>query len=86
MTYIYNYLTIIHKPGAYPELDGAELTGGVTQDINGVYAKTNLEITGGIHFIESTEPFAINVYGVGDYTSYMYPGGLDLGTVTVVIE
>ncbi len=86
LTYIYNYLTVIHKPEAYPELDGAEMTNGVTEGINGVYVKTNIEITGGIHFIESTEPFAINVYGVGDYTSYMYPGGLDLGKVIIIVE
>ncbi len=85
-TYVYNYLTVIHMPDAYPTLDGADLTGGYTQDINGEYVKTNLEIAGGIHYIESTEPFAINVYGVGDFTSYMYPGGLDLGKVDIVVE
>jgi len=86
LTYVYNYLTVVHKPDAYPTLDGSELTGGYTQDINGEYVKTNVEITGGIHNIESTEPFAINVYGVGAYTSYMYPGGLDLGKVDIIVE
>ena len=26
----------------------------------------------------STAPFGIEVYGYGEYTSYMYPGGLNL--------
>jgi hypothetical protein len=28
--------------------------------------------------------FGIIVYGVGDYTSYMYPGGLDLEQIFVI--
>jgi hypothetical protein len=35
-------------------------------------------IGGGAHRIEGTAPFGILVYGFGSYTSYMYPGGLDL--------
>ncbi len=31
-----------------------------------------------------SRPFGITVYGVGDYTSYMYPGGLDLEKIFVI--
>jgi hypothetical protein len=86
-TYVKNYLTVIHGAGDYPTLDGNTLVGqGYTVDVDGEWAKTNLEIPSGIHYIESPEPFAIMVYGVGSYTSYMYPGGLDLSKVSVVVE
>ena len=66
-------------------LDGAVVTGDTVQ-ITDEYARTNLEIAGGIHAIAGETPFAITVYGVGSYTSYMYPGGLDLKEVPVVVE
>ena len=37
-----------------------------------------MKISGGAHNITSPKKFGIAVYGVGSYTSYMYPGGLDL--------
>jgi len=35
----------------------------------------------GSHEIHATAPFGISVYGYGQYTSYWYPGGLDLEPV-----
>ena len=32
----------------------------------------------GAHTASSSSPFGIQVYGYGSYTSYMYPGGLNL--------
>ena len=32
----------------------------------------------GVHNASSATPFGIEVYGYGSYTSYMYPGGLNL--------
>ena len=32
----------------------------------------------GNHDIQSDKPVGISVYGYGQYTSYWYPGGLDL--------
>jgi len=84
-SYVKNYLTVIHKKGAFPELDGQPVA-GETVDINDEYSRTNLEITGDIHYIESDEAFAITVYGVGSYTSYMYPGGLDLRVIDIDLE
>ena len=45
-----------------------------------------MSISPGIHYIESSSQFGIMVYGVGSYTSYLYPGGLDLKKVDVDIE
>jgi hypothetical protein len=37
----------------------------------------------GNHTMSSNEPFGISVYGYGQYTSYWYPGGLDLSPITI---
>jgi len=42
------------------------------------YKIARLKIKGGSHSVESSREAGISVYGVGSYTSYMYPGGLDL--------
>ena len=35
----------------------------------------------GSHSITGSAAFGITVYGYGQYTSYWYPGGLDLSTI-----
>ncbi|MCU0660903.1 MAG: IgGFc-binding protein [Myxococcota bacterium] len=76
-SYSNNYITVIHEIGEFPVLDALPIAGD-TVEINDEFARTNLEISGGIHTIESNESFGLTVYGIGRYTSYMYPGGLDL--------
>jgi hypothetical protein len=36
------------------------------------------------HTNTSSQPFGIMVYGHASYTSYMYPGGLDLNIINIV--
>jgi hypothetical protein len=84
-TYVYNYMTVIHEQGDFPLLDGVPVSGG-TANFAGTFSRTNIVIDAGIHSITSGTPFSIIVYGVGSYTSYMYPGGLDLKPVTIIIE
>jgi hypothetical protein len=84
-TYVYNYLTVVHPVGEFPVLDGNNVMGD-TVEIDGEYARTNLSINAGVHQIQSPNPFGIVVYGVGRFTSYMYPGGLDLRTIQVIVE
>ena len=36
---------------------------------------------GGAHVLECTDPVGIQVMGYGAYTSYMYPGGLNLSLI-----
>jgi hypothetical protein len=81
-TYAESYLTVIHPTGEYPLLDGTPISGD-TVDIAAEHSRTNLILEGGIHQIGSSSPFAITVYGVGSFTSYMYPGGLDLRPLDV---
>ena len=35
------------------------------------------------HLFGGPDGFGIQVYGVGNYTSYMYPGGLDIKVINV---
>ena len=35
------------------------------------------------HEIASTDELGITCYGYGNYTSYMYPGGLDVDQINI---
>ena len=82
-TYAHNYLTVIHLTGDFPELDGQPIAGD-TAEITDEYSRTSLEISGGIHSLSDDSPFGAMVYGVGSFTSYMYPAGLDLREVVLL--
>jgi hypothetical protein len=43
---------------------------------------TTLPIESGTHVISGAEPFGMVAFGLGTYTSYAYPAGLNLGTIT----
>jgi len=46
--------------------------------------RVNLAKNGtGNYQITADEPFGITVYGYGDWTSFWYPGGLDLSPIVV---
>ncbi len=47
-------------------------------------ARVNISSAPYSHTLESTWPFGIQVYGFASYTSYLYPGGLDLNIINVV--
>jgi hypothetical protein len=86
-TYDSNFINVIAPIGVAITLDGALLTADAKDvgetDYHVLRAK--LPATGtGVHRIEADEPFGLVVYGYGRYTSYMYPGGLDLDRITVV--
>ncbi len=68
------------------ELDGRSL-GGEPWEAAGDsgYSTLRLEIAPGSHSITSGAgvTFGILIYGYGQFTSYMYPGGLDLNQIAV---
>ena len=72
-----NYVNVIALPDAQVQLDGKAVTGFQAVP-DSQYQVAKVKIAGGNHTIEGTTAFGIAVYGVGSYTSYMYPGGLDL--------
>jgi len=85
--YEVNYVNITAPSGAIVMLDGAEVSGFTAIGSSG-YSVARLTLDNGIggvgnHKATSTEPFGITVYGYGQWTSYWYPGGLDLENIPI---
>ena len=81
--YPINYVDIVQPMGASITLDGQALTVS-PQAIGSGYgvARVKLSNSGdGAHVLESNQPVGIQVAGYGAYTSYYYPGGLDLSAI-----
>ena len=79
-SYEKNYVNIHAPSTANVTLDGTAIPANQFQQVNATSGMkvAKVQINGGSHFIQSTSKTGITVYGVGSYTSYMYPGGLDL--------
>jgi hypothetical protein len=75
-----NYVNITAPTGAIITLDSATLAAGTPIGATGFSAiRVKLDNTGtGNHVIDGTDRFGISVYGYGNYTSYWYPGGMEL--------
>jgi hypothetical protein len=82
-TYVSNRVNVTAPVGAVVELDGVVLDPAnfVTVGSTGM-AVARIAVEGGAHRIEGPEPFGIVLYGLGRYTSYMVPGGLDLEPIS----
>lgn len=86
----HNYLNVIKRVGVDSPtvtLDGtvvpeSAFSSGVGGSPFGV---ARLPITGAGHHLTATEPVGIIVYGFARYTSYLYPGGLDLNHINPVL-
>ena len=64
--------------------DGAPVMG--FQPVGGTgFSVAQVPIPAGQHSISSDQPFGIVVYGYGQYTSYIYPGGLDFEQINPLI-
>lgn len=81
-TYDVSLVNVVAPDGVAVTIDGEPVM-GLRPMGAGRLASAKLEISGGVHRMESTRPFGIVVYGFGAYTSYLYPGGLDLQRITV---
>jgi len=82
-SYDSNYVDVTAPMGASVMLDGAAplpLTaiGSTGYGLSRVEPLGNGPAGDGNHTITGDMPFGITVYGYGQYTSYWYPGGLDL--------
>ncbi|MCY1056951.1 IgGFc-binding protein [Nannocystis sp. SCPEA4] len=77
--WVENFADIIAPDGATVTIDGAMVAG--FKPIGGGYSLAHVELadtpTGG-HTMSSNIKFGVTTYGVMDYGSYWYPGGLDL--------
>lgn len=79
-TYVDNYVNIVAPEGAGIELDGAEVTARELPTGAGLTTRV-VRMEPGSHQLRSSDGstrFGLKVYGVAPYTSYAYPGGLDV--------
>lgn len=88
-TMTYNYVNVtkrVHQGGPVVYLDASPIPEAAFSEPVGTtqWGVARLPIDGTPHSIESTEPFGIMVYGFACYTSYSYPGGLDLNFINPV--
>jgi hypothetical protein len=78
--YDVNYVNIIAPSDATVVLDGVAISDDEYEPVG----KSNHRVARHVlddkqfHIVKSDKPFGITVYGYGSYTSYMYPGGLDV--------
>jgi hypothetical protein len=88
INYVTNYVDVVAPTGTTVTLDGAPITGWSPIGGSG-FSLARVTPLGagpqanGNHAITGSAPFSISVYGYGDYTSYWYPGGLDLKNIPV---
>jgi len=78
-----SYVLVSRLPGVEVILDGSPVT--TTWSTAGGRELGIVPVAGGIHTMRGLEPFGIIVYGMGQYTSYAYPGGLNLEQITVIL-
>ena len=75
-----NFANITAPAGSKVLLDGQEVAGFVAIGASGFgVVRVPLANNGdGNHTITGDQKFGVQVYGYGQYTSYWYPGGLNL--------
>jgi hypothetical protein len=83
-SYTYNYVNVVAPTGTAVQVDGQAIDAGEWKAIGSSgMSVARHQIGGGPHRIEGNANFGVVVYGYGAYTSYMYPGGLNLETVVI---
>ncbi|MFO0563420.1 MAG: IgGFc-binding protein [Polyangiales bacterium] len=83
-TYTANFVNVVVPMGADLDLDGSPLVGAIDTDVGAGFVARTVNITPGAHSIRAVDGrtrFGIKVWGVAPYTSYAYPGGLDLAPI-----
>ena len=81
-TYTESFVNVTAPMAASVMLDGRAVTGFTPVGSTG-YGVARIAISGGAHAMTGDQEFGIVVYGFGEYTSYMYPGGLDLEAIDI---
>ena len=84
-SYTQNFLTVVYTAGAVPTMDGTAMSGGSPVG-DGAFLVTRFSVAPGAHTLASSSPFGVKVSGLGNHTSYLYPGGLDLRPIVSVIH
>jgi len=86
LTYEMSWVNVTIKSGSEGGvlLDGLPVSVQWTPIGTSGFVVGTIDLVGGVHQITAPTAFGITVYGVGDYTSYMYPGGLDLEKIFII--
>lgn len=81
-----NFADVVQPMDATLTLDGAPVTAKPTAIASG-YGVTRIKLDnskGGSHLLVASAPVGLQVLGYGAFTSYQYPGGLNLGRIAPV--
>jgi hypothetical protein len=82
--YDVNFVDVVGPTGTTLNLDGAPVTASF-KAVSAAYGVARIPLTAGAnngaHLLTGTQPIGIQVMGYGAYTSYQYPGGLDLSQI-----
>ncbi len=84
--YAQNWVNVIAPSGATVAVDGVNVPNNQYTPIGASgYGVAHVSLcannscqNNGVHLVSGNKPFGIEVYGYGAYTSYMFPGGLNL--------
>ena len=82
--YNVSYVDIVAPQGTTVSLDGSTVSASFTPVGTGAYGVSRVKLGGGqagAHVLIASKPVGIQVMGYGAYTSYTYPGGLDLAQI-----
>lgn len=88
VTYDVNLATIVAKRGTSVQVDGRALAASEFTPIGASeYGAANVMLdaqptTGGAHRVSASDAVGLTVYGYGQHTSYMYPGGANLERIS----
>ncbi|MBX3271005.1 MAG: IgGFc-binding protein [Sandaracinaceae bacterium] len=77
-----NHVLVIRPPGLAITVDGAPVTASFAAIGGSEIAVLPLE--GGTHRMRAEMPFGLIAYGLGSFTSYATPAGLDLEPITIL--
>ncbi len=82
--YSESYVDIAVPAGATVTVDGTTASKAASPISGSTFGVLRLKLGAGVsgaHVLTATAPVGIQVMGYGDYTSYQYPGGLDLQAI-----
>jgi len=77
-----SFLLVIRPPGLDITLDGSSLSGSF--EAVGGREVAIVPVEGGTHQMNATDTFGVIVFGMGQFTSYAYPAGLNLEEILLI--
>ena len=83
--YDVSFIDVVMPTTAQLELDGASPAADIVPLSSG-YGIARVQLgagNAGAHVLKATDPVGLQVMGYGTYTSYQYPGGLNLSEITI---